>query len=292
MEPGVEVPMPTLPSIINPPVGAAVPAYPIPTLAPPANALSPNTESFDTGLVVPMPTLPELFITNLSVVPSAVEDAIENLLLETSYPIVQEPAAAPENSNADFVAEYRVVRLFVVVVPMPTLPSIINPPVGAAVVSYPLPKLPPPLTLNIDPGAVSPMPTRPLLKMDKAFTLVADALREIKSSRWANSDPASRSSILNFAASPWAVALPSPPAAEPVPVKYPQLPNAREPAVAPLFVCEPAIYKMLWLSTAPPAAPHIFGKSARPLPPVTPLPETIGMVSVEVNAVPFPVTPP
>src|SRR3989338_1009303 len=144
MEPGVEVPMPTLPSIINPPVGAAVPAYPIPTLAPPANALSPNTESFDTGLVVPMPTLPsiiipfvgaavvsyplpklpppltlnfdpgaaspmptlpELFITNLSVVPSAVEDAMENLLLETSYPIVQEPAAAPENSNADFVAE-------------------------------------------------------------------------------------------------------------------------------------------------------------------------------------------
>src|SRR3989344_3070434 len=47
-------------------------------------------------------------------------------------------------------------------VPMPTLPSIINPPVGAAVVSYPLPKLPPPLTLNIDPGAVSPMPTLPL----------------------------------------------------------------------------------------------------------------------------------
>ena len=70
-----------------------------------------------------MPTLPELFITNLSVVPSAVEDAIENLLLETSYPIVQEPAAAPENSNADFVAEYRVVRLFGVVVPMPTLPA-------------------------------------------------------------------------------------------------------------------------------------------------------------------------
>src|SRR3989338_3063910 len=48
-----------------------------------------------------------------------------------------------------------------VVVPMPTLPSIINPPVGAAVVSYPLPKLPPPLTLNFDPGAVSPMPTLP-----------------------------------------------------------------------------------------------------------------------------------
>src|SRR3989344_4442439 len=47
------------------------------------------------------------------------------------------------------------------VVPMPTLPSIINPPVGAAVVSYPLPKLPPPDTLNIDPGAVSPMPTLP-----------------------------------------------------------------------------------------------------------------------------------
>src|SRR3989338_8102100 len=122
MEPGVEVPMPTLPSIINPPVGAAVPAYPIPTLAPPANALSPNTESFDTGLVVPMPTLPVLSITNLSVVPSAVEDAIENLLLETSYPIVHEPAAAPENSKADFVAAYRAVRLLGVVVPIPTLP--------------------------------------------------------------------------------------------------------------------------------------------------------------------------
>src|SRR3989344_8952833 len=38
----------------------------------------------------------------------------------------------------------------------------INPPVGAAVVSYPLPKLPPPLTLNFDPGAVVPMPTLPL----------------------------------------------------------------------------------------------------------------------------------
>src|SRR3989344_5740973 len=119
---GLVVPMPTLPSIINPPVGAAVPAYPIPTLAPPANALSPNTESFDTGLVVPMPTLPVLSITNLSVVPSAVEDAIENLLLETSYPIVHEPAAAPENSNADFVAEYRVVRLFGSALPLPTLP--------------------------------------------------------------------------------------------------------------------------------------------------------------------------
>src|SRR3989338_10400957 len=153
--------MPTLPSIINPPVGAAVVSYPLPKLP------LPLTDNFDPGAVSPMPTLP----------------------------------------------------------------SIINPPVGAAVVSYPLPKLPPPLTLNIDPGAVSPMPTRPLLKMDKAFTLVADALREIKSSRWANSDPASRSSILNFAASPWAVALPSPPAAEPVPVKYPQLPNAREPAI-------------------------------------------------------------
>src|SRR3989344_2075354 len=45
---------------------------------------------------------------------------------------------------------------------MPPLPSIINPPVGAAVVSYPLPKLPPPDTLNIDPGAVSPMPTLPV----------------------------------------------------------------------------------------------------------------------------------
>src|SRR3989338_2342089 len=47
--------------------------------------------------------------------------------------------------------------------PMPTLPSIINPPVGAAVVSYPLPKLPPPPTLNLDPGAVSPMPTLPAI---------------------------------------------------------------------------------------------------------------------------------
>src|SRR3989344_3568391 len=96
---GVVVPMPTLPSIINPPVGAAVVSYPLPKLPPP------DTLNFDPGAVSPMPTLPELFITNLSVVPSAVEDAIENLLLETSYPIVQDPAAAPENSNADFVAE-------------------------------------------------------------------------------------------------------------------------------------------------------------------------------------------
>jgi len=58
-DPGVVVPMPTLPCMINPPVGAAVPAYPIPTLAPPANALSPKTDSLLTGLVVPMPTLPE-----------------------------------------------------------------------------------------------------------------------------------------------------------------------------------------------------------------------------------------
>src|SRR3990167_2738260 len=117
------------------------------------------------GSVVPMPTLPELFITNLSVVPRAVELAIENLLLETSYPNVHEPAVEPENSNADFVAEYNVVRLFGVVVPMPTLPSIINPLVGAAVVSYPAPKLPPPETLNFDPGATSPMPTLPLPKI-------------------------------------------------------------------------------------------------------------------------------
>src|SRR3989344_2440883 len=115
--PGVEVPMPTLPSIINPPVGAAVVSYPLPKLPPPL------TLNIDPGAVSPMPTLPVLSITNLSVVPSAVEDAIENLLLETSYPIVHEPAAAPENSNADFVAEYRVVRLFGVVVPMPTLPA-------------------------------------------------------------------------------------------------------------------------------------------------------------------------
>src|SRR3990167_1678036 len=77
------------------------------------------------GSVVPMPTLPELFITNLSVVPRAVELAIENLLLETSYPIVHEPAVEPENSNADFVAEYNVVRLFGVVVPMPMLPVVV-----------------------------------------------------------------------------------------------------------------------------------------------------------------------
>src|SRR3989344_7102538 len=48
------------------------------------------------------------------------------------------------------------------VVPMPTLPSIINPPVGAAVVSYEAPNVPPPDTLNFDPGAVSPMPTLPV----------------------------------------------------------------------------------------------------------------------------------
>src|SRR3989344_4460415 len=108
--------MPTLPSIINPPVGAAVVSYPLPKLPPPL------TLNIDPGAVSPMPTLPVLPTTNLSVVPSAVEDAIENLLLETSYPIVHEPAAAPENSNADFVVEYRCVRLFGVVVPMPTLP--------------------------------------------------------------------------------------------------------------------------------------------------------------------------
>src|SRR3990167_72084 len=59
-------------------------------------------------------------------------------------------------------------------VPMPTLPSTINPPVGAAVVSYPAPKLPPPLTLNFDPGAVSPMPTLPELVMYRLFAAAAE----------------------------------------------------------------------------------------------------------------------
>ena len=49
-----------------------------------------------------------------------------------------------------------------VVVPMPTLPSIINPFAGAAVVSYEAPKLPPPETESLLPGATSPMPTLPL----------------------------------------------------------------------------------------------------------------------------------
>src|SRR3990167_3980472 len=78
------------------------------------------------GLVVPMPTLPLPLMTNLSVVPRAVEEAIENLPLDTSYPIVHAPAVAPpENSNADLVAEYILKRLFGVVVPMPTLPPVI-----------------------------------------------------------------------------------------------------------------------------------------------------------------------
>src|SRR3989344_1052232 len=70
-----------------------------------------------------MPTLPLPLMTNLSVVPRAVEEAIENMPLETSSPIVHAPAVAPpENSNADLVAEYILKRLFGVVVPMPTLP--------------------------------------------------------------------------------------------------------------------------------------------------------------------------
>src|SRR3989338_4195871 len=82
-DPGAVSPMPTLPSIINPPVGAAVVSYPLPKLPPPL------TLNIDPGAVSPMPTLPELSITNLSVVPSAVEDAMEKRPFDTSYPIVQ-----------------------------------------------------------------------------------------------------------------------------------------------------------------------------------------------------------
>src|SRR3989344_1894008 len=90
-----------------------------------------------------MPTLPSFLTT------------IFGLLFEsaTTNPYVAEVAPAPVMLSLPHG----------VVVPMPTLPSIINPPVGAAVVSYPLPKLPPPLTDNFGPGAVSPMPTLPSL---------------------------------------------------------------------------------------------------------------------------------
>src|SRR3989344_4661150 len=128
---------------------------PIPVPVPP-----PVTDNLPQGLVVPMPTLPLPSITILTFDVIEEEDAMANRLFVTSYPIDHTPLVAPpENPCTAAVGLYTVSKLLGVVVPMPTLPSIINPPVGAAVVSYPLPKLPPPLTLNIDPGAVSPMPT-------------------------------------------------------------------------------------------------------------------------------------
>src|SRR3989338_9140546 len=63
----------------------------------------PTTESVAYGEVVPIPTFPALVMTNLSVVPSAVELAIANRPFEISYPIVHCPAEAPENESAAFV---------------------------------------------------------------------------------------------------------------------------------------------------------------------------------------------
>src|SRR3989338_11296504 len=64
----------------------------------------PTTESFAYGDVVPIPTLPlPPRMTNLSCVPSAVDDAIANRPFVMSYPTVHCPAEAPENERADFV---------------------------------------------------------------------------------------------------------------------------------------------------------------------------------------------
>src|SRR3989344_2880540 len=166
--PGVEVPMPTLPSIINPPVGAAVVSYPLPKLPPPL------TLNIDPGAVSPMPTLPVLVTLTSSVVPAPPPFITNGLFIVFSSKALVAPLylrlatlsgepPTPTVRNVVVTAD-GLCKLKIpvgAIVPMPTLPSIINPPVGAAVVSYPLPKLPPPLTLNFDPGAVSPMPTLP-----------------------------------------------------------------------------------------------------------------------------------
>src|SRR3989344_1908943 len=64
----------------------------------------PTTDSFAYGDVVPMPTFPLPVMTNRSVVPRAVDEAIAKRPLLMSYPIVHCPALAPENESAAFVA--------------------------------------------------------------------------------------------------------------------------------------------------------------------------------------------
>src|ERR1035437_3977652 len=87
-----------------------------------------------------MPTLPEIII-----LPSA------TAVVTYELPI----ALPPETANFDAGT----------VVPMPTLPFIIIPSVGAAICEYAVsfPTVIPPFTLNFDPGAVSPMPTLPFI---------------------------------------------------------------------------------------------------------------------------------
>src|SRR3989344_1677830 len=121
-----------------------------------------------------MPTLPFPSITNLSVVPSAVEEAMEKRPLDTSYPTVHAPADAPPvNESAAFVLEKISSLLLGVVVPMPTLPVfamgkivvVAVPAVVDEMVKSAWPAVSPTeLAMeNFAHGVVVPMPTLPLL---------------------------------------------------------------------------------------------------------------------------------
>src|SRR3989344_4596186 len=111
------------------------------------------------------------------------------------------------------------------VVPMPTLPSIINPPVGAAVVSYPAPKLPPPETESLDPGATSPIPTLPSVNLihSVALLLIVHAKYSPVSFELVSESNNTEAELDNNEAGP-----------EPVKIMFPKTSNFAAGTVAPM----------------------------------------------------------
>ena len=99
-------------------------------------ALETLTDKTADGLDDAMPTLPAPSMVNLVLVPSAVEEAILNLLASAvSMPMVQAESPLPVvNPRAGVVALKIESELFGVVVPMPTLPPKLTIPVPCWVI--------------------------------------------------------------------------------------------------------------------------------------------------------------